>query len=378
MEGRKGVIGATEGATAKVLAMPRRKKGRKDRSRVRGTGHLFLRGRIYHFELNWKDQRFRESLETSDRESALIKLDERVRQIRSGELPRAFEPITLQAFYDAWIVEVQRTCKPRTVEDYESRWQSHLKPVFGSQLAHTITKDEIVKYLADRKAEGAGEITQNRENRILQMIFNYNKKKISANDFPEFPSMHNEEGHVRKGRLSKNDFDALIAKLEKPELFWFKALLTMTFKHGFRKSELLGAKVSYFNPEKSMFTLPAFTTKNSRERVVRLVRNGNIYEMLLQLTKGRSQDEALFHRNGKPVKDYRKFWENLTEGIRGGSGLGGRVTIHDLRRSAITNMSNKQISAKQAGTHLTADVFGRYVNLSDEEQEAVAAKIEGD
>ena len=41
-----------------------------------------------------------------------------------------------------------------------------------------------------------------------------------------------------------------------------------------------------------------------------------------------------------------------TADISGGSGKGGAVTLHDLRRSAITNMSEKGVTAAQAGTHL--------------------------
>jgi hypothetical protein len=77
------------------------------------------------------------------------------------------------------------------------------------------------------------------------------------------------------------------------------------------------------------------------------------------------------------VRDYRGAWAKITQGIT--NGRGGHVTIHDLRRSAITGMSNKGIGAAQAGTHLTPDVFNRYISRSvQEEQQTAAAQIEGD
>jgi integrase len=141
---------------------------------------------------------------------------------------------------------------------------------------------------------------------------------------------------------------------------------------------LLNAKVKYFDAKASVFTLPAFTTKNAMERRVPIKHDGEIYRMLIKLTAGRDKDAALFTRNGKAVKDYRGAWEKLVEGLTGGSGKGGCVTVHDLRRSAITGMSNKGIGAAEAGTHLTADVFNRYISRSEEEEQATAAKIEGD
>ena len=86
----------------------------------------------------------------------------------------------------------------------------------------------------------------------------------------------------------------------------------------------------------------------------------------------------LFHRNGRAVKDDRGAWKKVTEGIKGGSGKSGRVTIHDLRRSAITGMANKSITTDKAGTHLSSDVFRRYIQLSDEEQQEIASVIERD
>lgn len=82
-----------------------------------------------------------------------------------------------------------------------------------------------------------------------------------------------------------------------------------------------------------------------------VVPNGEIFKMLAKLTAGRSSGDALFHRDGRPVKVYRKTFEKLTAGMD--NGQGGHVTIHDLRWSAITGMSNKGVTAAQAGTHLT-------------------------
>jgi len=360
----------------KLAVMPKPKRESKPRKRVKGEGTIFERGNIFWYELHWKGQRFRGSLDTSDRQTALIKWDVKRAEIRSGELPKTFDPITVQSMFDIWIAECERTCKPRTTEDYRQRWNNHLKAAFGNLLATQITKDKVSAYLFQRMKEGAGPITQNRENRVLQMIFNYNRDKISANNFPHFPAMHSEKNHVRKGRLSAEDYKTVLARLDDPKMFWLKVLVTLTFKFGFRYSELLNATVSYFDPKASVVTLPAFTTKNKMERRVPIQRDGGIYQMLVKLTAGRNPKDALFTRKGVPVRDYRGAWAKVTEGIT--NGRGGHVTIHDLRRSAITEMANKKISAVDAGTHLTPDVFNRYISKSDEEEQTNATVIESD
>jgi hypothetical protein len=205
-------------------------------------------------------------------------MSEAVAAIRSGERPKTFEPITVEAMFDA-------CCKPRRQEDYRSRWDAHLKATFGRLFATQVDRDRVVAYLNRRIKEGAGLCARNREQRVLMMLFGHNKSKIPADRFPEFPDMKSEKAHVRKGRLSKADYETLRKRLDDPELYCLKVFLVMTFKYGFRKGELLKAQCSYFERKASPFTLPAFTTKNSMERVVDVAPGGEIFEILVALDR---------------------------------------------------------------------------------------------
>ncbi len=49
--------------------------------------------------------------------------------------------------------------------------------------------------------------------------------------------------------MSKADYHTLRKRLDDPKLFWFKVLVTLTFTYGFRKTELVSAKVGYFDPK---------------------------------------------------------------------------------------------------------------------------------
>lgn len=205
--------------TATVVSMPKPKRPRKQNKAVRGEGHLFKRGDIFWFELNWRGTRTRQSLDTADRETALIKLSDAVAAIRSGELPKTFDPITCQQMFDNWMLHVETNCKPRTQADYRTRWKKHLKATFGTLVATQVDRDKVVAYLNRRMKEGASLVTRNREQRVLMMLFGHNRSKIPADRFPEFPDMKSEKAHVRTGRLSKTDYESLLKRLDYREHF---------------------------------------------------------------------------------------------------------------------------------------------------------------
>ena len=174
---------------SKIVAMPKPKRERKERKRVRGQGSLIKRGEMYYIELNWKGIRHRKSLETTDRETALNKLAEEVSRIRSGELPKTFEPITVQQMFDAWQLSFETNTKLATQQDYRRRWNNHLKPVFGNMLATAVDRDKVVLYLNTRMKAGAGTVSRNRELRILMMLFKFNRSKIPFFSAIWFPSI---------------------------------------------------------------------------------------------------------------------------------------------------------------------------------------------
>lgn len=173
-----------DSSARKLSVMPKPKVERTAKARTRGTGHLYERGGMYWFELHYAGERFRQSVNVpvtgkrADRDEAIRRMDEAVRAIRSGEQPKKFAPITVQAMFDTWMLSVETNCKPRTIEDYKSRWTAHLEPIFGKLTATQVTLDTVTEYLNHRMKAGAGVCTRNRENRVLQMIFGHNAEKI--------------------------------------------------------------------------------------------------------------------------------------------------------------------------------------------------------
>ena len=371
-----------------VLAFPNSKKEpRQKKQRGALGGYLYVRKNpksdgpgVWSFEYSYKTERYRESLGITDdgtalnRELAKTKMATRVAEIRSEAERKRFEPLTVQAMYDAYLEDVERRGKKTTVDFCGYRWK-HLEPVFGNKPASQVTKQTIVSYLLKRKHDGAGEIVQNRELAVLKAVFNYNKEKIAADDFPVFPKAHSERAYVRRGLLKNTDYPTVLERADALNQPWLSLFVRMAYTFGFRKTELITANCGFFDSAKSTFTLPPYSTKNRLPRVVPIARDGEIFRMLQSLTAGQSAATPLFNRSGKAVLDLRGTWAKLTEGLTSGSGKNGQVTVHDLRRSAITNAHGLGVSAEDMGTHVSG-AYVRYIQQSEERQQQVANLLE--
>jgi integrase len=71
----------------------------------------------------------------------------------------------------------------------------------------------------------------------------------------------------------------------------------------------------------------------------------------------------IFHRNGQPIREFRKSWKSATRKA-GCTGL----LFHDFRRSGVRNLRKagvREIVAMQLSGHRTRAVFDRY-NIVDE------------
>lgn len=118
------------------------------------------------------------------------------------------------------------------------------------------------------------------------------------------------------------------------------------------------------------------TTKNEEPRTLPIYGDFAVWLKRLS-TEQRSQwpeCEYVFHRNGKPVRNFRKSWAEACKR----AGVPGLI-FHDLRRTAVRNMVRAGIPEKvamQISGHKTRSVFDRYNIVSDRDLTDAAEKME--
>jgi hypothetical protein len=82
---------------------------------------------------------------------------------------------------------------------------------------------------------------------------------------------------------------------------------------------------------------------------------------------------SVFHRNGKPIKDYRGAWSKACEN----AGLPGRIP-HDFRRTAVRNLEragvSRSVAMKMTG-HKTEEIYRRYAIVSEQDLQEAARKL---
>jgi integrase len=131
----------------------------------------------------------------------------------------------------------------------------------------------------------------------------------------------------------------------------------MGYNYGWRVSELLNLRVQQIDLATRTIRLEPGTTKNREGREV-TIESGVLLELLRQCLTGKDQDDHVFTRCDKPVRDFRKSWENLCTA----AGVPG-LLFHDLRRTAARNLRAagvpEEIIMRIAGWK-TSSIFRRY------------------
>jgi integrase len=81
----------------------------------------------------------------------------------------------------------------------------------------------------------------------------------------------------------------------------------------------------------------------------------------------------VFHRQGRPIKDFRGAWRNACEA----AGYPGRIP-HDFRRTAVRNLERagvpRSVAMKMVG-HKTETMYRRYAIVSDGDLQDAALKL---
>jgi integrase len=312
----------------------------------------------------------RESAHSAKREDAETLLDTRRGQRARGETvsPKAAR-LKVSELLDN--LERRYTIDGQTVPAANL---ARLRTAFGSQRAATVTGADwnvyVEKYrrTAERPA-GLANGTLNRDLGTLRRAFS-----LARQDFGGFTTRIEfealAEAAPRSGFFEPEQFAAVCRHLPVD----LRPVATFGYLTGWRRGEvleLMWPRVSFPDGE---VRLDPGTTKNGEGRVFPFTA-----ELRALLEAQRATTEAVqrakgiiiphvFHRNGRPILDFRKAWAAACKA----AGVPGRL-FHDFRRSAVRRFEQAGIPRATAMTgHKTENVYRRYAIVSDKDLRAAA------
>ncbi len=193
----------------------------------------------------------------------------------------------------------------------------------------------------------------------LQRAFALAVESNTLSAAPSFPSL--PEHNARQGFFERADFQAVVLNLRDPHLRdfceWF-------YRTGMRPGEIRSLEWAALDRETWTLRLHAKDAKTGYGRVLVLV--GELRGIVERRLKARRLDcPLIFHRNGKPIGDFRKVWKRACRLV----GLEGNIP-YDLRRTAVRNMVRAGVDpavAMKISGHRTRNVFDRYNIISEDD-----------
>jgi integrase len=351
----------------------------------KGNGSVFHRGAIWWIKYYRNGKAYRETSGSEKESDAQKLLKRRLGEIAIGRFigPDA-ERVTIRElaadYLNDYRVNTRKSLDKaeRMVKRYDddsNEIDSELMAFFGDCRAHSLGTDAVKKYVAQRLAAGAANATMNRELAALKRMFNLGLQAEKIHRKPYIPML--KENNARQGFFEHGEFVAFRNAL--PD--YFKAVVTFAYYTGWRKQEILSLKWNQVDLNARTVRLDVGTTKNDKGRLVIL--DGELLEAIQGQWERRKVAEIpgqpptllcpyVFHRDGKPIKDPRKAWNNA----RKETGLAAK-TLHDFRRTAVRDMVRAGVNERVAmmiSGHQTRSVFDRYNIVSEDDLKEAARK----
>src|SRR5207302_10199020 len=186
----------------------------------------------------------------------------------------------------------------------------HLRPFFGLYRAIQVTSDLVTSYVVARQAEGAANATINRELAALKRMFTLGKRGRRGELMPYVPML--KEDNTRKGFSEAGEFRAIVANLPA----YLAPALETAYITGWRiRDELLTRHNSHVDLQNGWLRLEPGETKNGEGRNFPLTSELR-FVLEAQVARTRELEKStgviipwLFHRNGKPIKEFRRAWK---------------------------------------------------------------------
>jgi len=331
----------------------------------RGLGTVYLRKRIWWIQYSFRGVVYRESSKSRKESVATQLLKKRLGEMGRGQLV-GHKPERLTFGDLAKMLEDDYQANGRKSLDRARLSIAHLRGAFERSLALDISTDRIVAYTKARLVEeGAKPATVQNELAALKRMFNLAVRAGKLPYRPHVPSI--EVRNTRAGFFEAAQIKLVLAYL-RPHL---RPLVEFGYLTGWRLREIVTLRWSQVDMDNGIVRLEPGTTKNDEGRVFpvhAMPRLASLLKAQRSLTSAqeRASDQIIpwvFHRSGKPIRDFRYAWIAACKkaGVPGG-------LFHDLRRTAVRNLERagvaRSVAMKLTG-HKTESVYRRYAIVSE-------------
>jgi integrase len=310
-----------------------------------------------------KGTRFRESSNSRRRPEAEAFLRQRLEAAAQGNPvgPKAgkatFEDLA------KILLDNYRANGRRSLERVEDA-VGHLRRFFERTHASQISSDFIARYVRTRQQEGAAPATINRELGALRRAFRLAQSAGKVAFRPEISML--PEDNRREDYFEAAEYQAVLDNL--PE--YLRPVIQTAYITGWRiNSEILTRQKRHVDLDSGCLRFESSGEHDERGRSFPL--HAELREVLVRQLEKTSELEQkigspilwLFHRNGKPIKDFRKAWTAACQR----AGAEGKVP-DDFRRTAARNLERAGVSRSAAMMmvgHRSESIY-RGITLTDD------------
>lgn len=182
---------------------------------------------------------------------------------------------------------------------------------------------------------------------------------------PYFPKLTLD--NARQGFFEEKDLRRVVKKLPA----YLRGPMVFAYHTGWRIGEILPLTWAQVDLDAGTVRLEPGTTKNKKGRTFPFAALPELDALIRRQREATTALERadrciipwVFHREGRPIKSYRRAWTTACQT----AGVAGRL-VHDLRRTAVRNLERagvpRSVAMKLTG-HLTESVYNRYAIVSE-------------
>ena len=287
---------------------------RREQKTIEGFGRIFKprytrksasgSQQLYENPIWWiayyhNGEELRESSHSSEEKEAIKLLKRRVQDLGRGIVGTKEERVTFEKLVED-LKNDYKVNRKRSLDNVELSIR-HLSEFFAGDKARHITTDRVRQYIAKRQGEGAANASINRELSALKRAFSLAIQAGKLFHRPYIPML--EENKARQGFLDHGGFLALRNELSD----YLKDPVSFLYLSGWRSGEM--KSLEWRDVGADAIRLRAEKSKNKKPRVLPLRKE--LAEIIERARETRRPDCVfVFHKDRKPIGDFRKSWWN--------------------------------------------------------------------